>query len=176
MAQTQKTDIATTPIRQVTASTPEASGGTGPIETTIQAEPLTFDRVVELLSDKMIHWFDSAVGLLPNLLIAICVFIIFYAIGALVGRAALRAFNKAFDSQAVASLMAALVKVLVVAVGFFIALDLTVPPLLRCATIAGASLGCMSPVVRFATSASRTASTTTTCRRPSSAARHRPTP
>jgi len=146
MAQTEQTDTATTPIQQVAESAPAISGGIDANEAGIQADPLTLDRIVELLGDKMVHWFDSAVALLPNLLIAVCLFFIFYAIGAVVGRTSLRAFKKAFDSQSVASLMAVLVRVLVVAVGFFIALDLiglqkAVVSLLAGAGILGLAIG-----------------------------------
>jgi small-conductance mechanosensitive channel len=141
MSNTITNDSAASDVNPISASADSAS----PISN-IEAEPLTLDRVVELLSDKMIHWFDSAVALLPNLLIAICVFIIFYAIGAIVGRVALRGFTRTFDSQAVASLMAALAKVLVVALGFFIALDLlglqkAVISLLAGAGILGLAIG-----------------------------------
>jgi len=109
MAQTKKSEAATTPVQQVTETSTGNSVGSNAVETEIQAEPLTVERVAELLHDKMISWFDTGVALLPNLLIAICLFFIFHAIGAIVGRAALRAFKKAFDLQAVASLMAVIV-------------------------------------------------------------------
>lgn len=123
MAQTE-TDTASTPTQQVAESTSGNTEGAQTADASIQAEPLTFDRVFELLGEKMVSWFDAGVALLPNLVVAICVVAIFYAIGSIAGRTSLRAFNRAFDSHAVASLLAVLVKVFIFAVGFFVALDL----------------------------------------------------
>lgn len=123
MAQTE-TDIASTPTPQLAESASGNAEGADTAAASIQSDPLTFDRVFELLRDKMVNWFDAGVALLPNLIIAICLLVIFYAIGTIAGRASSRAFHRAFDSNAVASLLAVLVKVFIFAVGFFIALDL----------------------------------------------------
>jgi small-conductance mechanosensitive channel len=146
MAQTEKTDIATPPVQQVAESAPGPSEGLNAADLTIQAEPLSSNRVVELLGDKMVNWFDATVVLLPNLLIAICLFILFYAMGSVAGRVSMKAFNRTFNSHAVASLLAVLVKVLVVSVGLFVALDLiglqkAVVSLLAGAGILGLAIG-----------------------------------
>ncbi|PXA04283.1 mechanosensitive ion channel protein [Coraliomargarita sinensis] len=126
---------------------PNAVEGSGePALPDIEAEPLSLDRAVELLSDKMVNWSDSAIALLPNLVVAVVIFILFYAIGSVAGRAAMKAFNRTFDSNAVASLLAALVKTLIVAIGLFIALDLVglqkaVVSLLAGAGILGLAIG-----------------------------------
>lgn len=124
MAQTAKTDTVATPTGQIAGATSGNVEGAQTAAASIQAEPLTFDRVFELLHDKMVNWFDAGVALLPNLIIAICLLAIFYVIGTIAGRTSLSAFHRAFDSNAVASLLAVLVKVFIVAVGFFVALDL----------------------------------------------------
>lgn len=112
----------------------------------IQAEPMSLARVLELLGNKMAQWFDTAVAMLPNLILAVAILFVFYAIGSIIGRASTKAFNRTFDSEVVASLFAVFVKILVVAIGVFIALDLiglqkAVVSLLAGAGIMGLAIG-----------------------------------
>jgi len=109
-------------------------------------EPISFERTISILQEKLISWFDTGVALLPNLLIAIAILIIAYALGAVVGRMLQRVFDRAFDSQAVASLFATMIKVIVIALGFFSALELVglqkaVVSLLAGAGILGLAIG-----------------------------------
>jgi len=101
---------------------------------------------VSILQEKLLGWFETGVALLPNLLIAIILLLIAYTLGAFVGRMMQKIFDKAFDSHAVASLFATIMKVLVVALGFFAALELiglqkAVVSLLAGAGIIGLAIG-----------------------------------
>lgn len=111
-----------------------------------QIEPITFERMLTILHEKLLGWFDMGVALLPNLLIAAVLLAITYALGALMGRIMQRVFDKAFDSHAVASLFATIVRVVVIALGFFAALELVglqkaVVSLLAGAGIIGLAIG-----------------------------------
>lgn len=137
-----------TPLEQVVevgaASAP--SRGTTSGETDIEAEPLSLERVIEILQDKLSGWFDGAIALLPNLLIALVVILLGFAVGSLAGRIANKFFHKTVKSVAVANLLAAIIQVLVVAIGFFFALDLiglqkAVISLLAGAGILGLAIG-----------------------------------
>lgn len=62
--------------------------------------------------------------MLPNLFLALILFSVFYALGVLVGRISNRAFSRAFGSTTVANLFSGLLKILVLVLGFFVALEL----------------------------------------------------
>lgn len=126
------------------ADTNPASQSTESLSSSI--EPITFDRTLTILQEKLVSWFDTGVALLPNLFIALIVLAIAYAIGAFTGRIMLRVFDKAFDSTAVASLFATILRILVVALGIFSALELiglqkAVVSLLAGAGIIGLAIG-----------------------------------
>jgi small-conductance mechanosensitive channel len=146
MPTTKNPDSSNTAIDQFTATTSAGTPAADGNDVSIQADPLTFERMIELLSEKMVNWSDAAITMLPNLVVAICLFVIFYSIGSVAGRAALKAFNRTFDSNAVANLLAVLTKLFICAIGFFIALDLiglqkAVVSLLAGAGIIGLAIG-----------------------------------
>lgn len=57
---------------------------------------------------------------MPNVVVALAVLILGYAAGAFFGRLANRGFEKIFHSTAVASLFSSIIKMLVIAIGFFV--------------------------------------------------------
>src|SRR6056297_822393 len=91
---------------------------------TIQAAPVSWDRATSILSEKLLGWLDATIALLPNFFLALILLLVGYGIGALLGRTANRIFQQTFDSSAVANLFATLVKIGIVTIGFFIALEL----------------------------------------------------
>ncbi len=113
---------------------------------TAPVEPITIDRTLTILQEKFVSWFDTSVALLPNLLIAGLIMVVTYALGAAVARVTNKIFNRAFDSGAVASLFSTISRIVVVLVGFFVALELiglqkAVVSLLAGAGIIGLALG-----------------------------------
>lgn len=101
-----------------------APSGTPTGDNLIQAEPISLDRVFRLLQDKLVNWFDGAVELLPNILIAVVILVLGFAIGSIAGKVARKFISKTIDSTVVVNLLAAIIKILIIAVGFFITLDL----------------------------------------------------
>lgn len=111
-----------------------------------QIEPITFERTVTILHEKMVGWFDTAVALLPNLLVALVILFIAYAVGAVISRVMHKIFSKSIDSEAVANLFTTIIKIVVLALGFFTALELVglqkaVVSLLAGAGIIGLAIG-----------------------------------
>lgn len=112
----------------------------------LDVEPLSWERVVDILQEKLLDWFDTGIALLPNLVIAIVILVLCYSLGSVLGKVSNRVFDKAFDSNAVAKLFATIIKIVVITIGFFIALDLVglqkaVFSLLAGAGIIGLALG-----------------------------------
>ncbi len=146
MPQTDQTNTASTPIQKIAEAASGSSEGMSAVDATMQSEPISLERIPELLENKMGHWFDASVALLPNIAVAFILLVLFFVTSSLVGRAASRAFSRAFDSNAVANLAAACLKVLIVTVGIFVALDLiglqkAVISLLAGAGIIGLAIG-----------------------------------
>ncbi|WP_221032366.1 mechanosensitive ion channel family protein [Actomonas aquatica] len=130
-------------------ASPDSQPSTEAVAAAAQAtniEPITLDRTFSILQEKLVSWFDTGVALLPNFLIAALIVVVTYAIGSVVGRVTNRVFNRAFDSGAVASLFATISRVVVIALGFFAALEMVglqkaVVSLLAGAGIIGLALG-----------------------------------
>ncbi|MCF3649845.1 mechanosensitive ion channel family protein [Synoicihabitans lomoniglobus] len=134
------------PLNNSSPLDPSAQADAGSSADTVSVDPLTIERSVSLISEKLMGWAETAITLLPNLILATVLFAMFYAIGAMSSRLLLKLFRRAFDSEAIASLLATLLKIAVVAIGFFVALDLiglqrAVVSLLAGAGIIGLALG-----------------------------------
>lgn len=128
------------------ASTPDPGSAAPAGDALLSVNPLTFERGIHLITEKLMGWAETGIKLLPNLILAAVLFAVFYALGVLISRLMLKLFRRAFDSEAIASLLATLLKVSVVAIGFFIALNLigmqrAVISLLAGAGIVGLALG-----------------------------------
>mgnify|MGYP003642029058 CR=1 FL=1 len=128
------------------ASSADPSAGASSADAAISVDPLTVERSASLIAEKLIGWAETAIKLLPNLILATVLLAVFYATGVLISRLLLKLFRRAFDSEAIASLLATLLKVAIVAIGFFVALDLiglqrAVVSLLAGAGIIGLALG-----------------------------------
>jgi len=82
------------------------------------------DELLGLIIEKLSAWIESGVAMIPNLLLASVLLIIFFVVGSYIKKALEQVFGKVFDSSAVSSLLAAIGKIVFICFGFFFALDL----------------------------------------------------
>src|SRR5690242_18599730 len=106
----------------------------------------TISDAINKLYDKLSSWVQYFILMLPNLLVAIFIFILFYAAGRLVRKGLNKPLQRFSHSQALVGLMLNLVFTGFVATGIFIALsilqlDKAVTSLLAGAGIIGLALG-----------------------------------
>lgn len=107
---------------------------------------LSSEQFIDIIVDKISTWLEIGIAMLPNLLIAILIISVFFAVGSALKKFSGKVFSKVFDSKAIADLFSMIIKIMVVIVGFFFALDLiglqkTVFSLLAGAGIIGLALG-----------------------------------
>lgn len=100
----------------------------------------------QLVADKLEAWIDTFFQMLPNLVVAVLVLIIAYVAGKLTRRAVTKLLSKVTKNKTIINLLETIVGVLVVGIGFFIALsvlklDGAVTSLLAGAGIIGLALG-----------------------------------
>lgn len=105
-----------------------------------------FVDVYSTLTEKLINWLETTVEMLPNLVMALLVLLLFFVIGRFVRKAAKRMLAKATDNKTIINLLETVVGVIVVTIGLFIALgildlDGTVTSLLAGAGVIGLALG-----------------------------------
>ncbi|MFN1835439.1 mechanosensitive ion channel family protein [Balneola sp. MJW-20] len=98
------------------------------------------------LTDKLETWIESAVAMLPNLVVAILILLIFYALAKLVKNASRKLLDKVTDNQTIIGLSETILGVSTLAIGTFIALSVlqlndAVTSLLAGAGIIGLALG-----------------------------------
>lgn len=132
-------------VTQPASSAESGSAGSADVAA-VSVDPLTVERAIHLISDKLWGWAETGIKLLPNFILAVVLFAVFYAFGVVLSRLLLKLFRRVFDSEAIASLLATFLKVAVITIGFFIALDLigmqrAVVSLLAGAGIIGLALG-----------------------------------
>lgn len=106
----------------------------------------TVQRSLESVGDKLWSWLDNAVMMLPNLIIAILVMVIFYFLARLIKKGLLHVMNRFSTNQAVTRLLSNLITVVVLVLGLFVALgimnlDKTVTSLLAGAGVIGLAVG-----------------------------------
>lgn len=89
-------------------------------ELDIAEAALNFKDPAELIYKKLEGWFEAAVKLFPNIVIAISVLLLFFGIAALMQRVSRNIFAKTFHSYTVANLSAFLIKISVVALGLLL--------------------------------------------------------
>lgn len=104
------------------------------------------DEAVDILIEEVGSWIEIAIQSIPSLIVATLALIVAYAMGCVAARFSRNLFQKTFSSDALADLFATLVKILVIALGAFIALDLVglqkaVVSLLAGAGIIGLAIG-----------------------------------
>lgn len=104
------------------------------------------ENALELLQSKFQSWVEGAVSMLPNIGVAVVVFVVFWLLSRLARRAVLRGSAHLAERENVSRLIAATVGLGVLFVGLFVALgvmqlDKTVTSLLAGAGVLGLSLG-----------------------------------
>lgn len=107
---------------------------------------ISFDQAVSILLQKLGTWVEYAVANIPNLIVAFIAVFIAYACSILAHRITHRLFLKTIQSGSIAQLFATLIKVFVIAIGVFFALDFVglkkaVVSLLAGAGIIGLAIG-----------------------------------
>jgi small-conductance mechanosensitive channel len=106
----------------------------------------TIEDAISKLYGKLSGWVERIILLLPNLLIAIIVFLVLYTIGRLLRKTLDRPLHRLVHSRALVDLLLNIISIVTVAFGLFIALsiiglDKAVTSLLAGAGIVGLALG-----------------------------------
>lgn len=99
-----------------------------------------------LVADKLETWIETFIRMLPNLAMALLVVIAFYVFGKLIRNAVKKLLEKATDNRTIINLLETIVGVMIIGIGFFIALSIlqldgAVTSLLAGAGIIGLALG-----------------------------------
>lgn len=123
-----------------------ASQGAGVAQAATGPENFSIDHFSDVLLNKLGDWMETGVAMIPNLLIAIAVIVVFFMVGGIINQALKRVFGRVFDSSAITNLLATIGKVLFICLGFFFALDViglqkAVLSLLAGAGIIGLAIG-----------------------------------
>lgn len=84
---------------------------------------LNFSAAVEKVFDKLESWFETFVGMLPNMVLAIILFILFLTTARIIKRLFARIIRRATDDLAIQSLFTQLIYYIVLGIGFFIILE-----------------------------------------------------
>lgn len=105
-----------------------------------------FIDVYGSLTDKLINWLETAIAMLPNVVMALLILITFFVLGRIVRKAVKNMLHKTTDNKTIINLLETVVGVLIIGIGIFIALsvmnlDGTVTSLLAGAGIVGLALG-----------------------------------
>lgn len=98
-----------------------------------------------LVQEKLISWLETAIALLPNLVVAVLVLLLFGLLSKLARSIVRRALSRVTESRAIVRLLSTVAGIVVVATGVFIALgvlqlDKTVTSLLAGAGVIGLAL------------------------------------
>ena len=105
-----------------------------------------FVDVYSTLTEKLLNWLETTIAMLPNLVVALLVLIVFMVMGRLVRRGVKHMLEKTTRNKTIINLLETIVGVLIVGIGVFIALsvlklDGAVTSLLAGAGIIGLALG-----------------------------------
>ena len=104
------------------------------------------DQAYELVVGKLETWLNTAIEMLPNLVLALLVLIVFYVVGRLIRNFVRKLLEKATTNKTVIDLAETVMTVIVLGIGVFFALSIlnldgTVTSLLAGAGIIGLALG-----------------------------------
>ncbi len=105
-----------------------------------------FVDVYSTLTEKLMGWLETAIAMLPNMVMALLVLIVFFVIGKLVRTAVKNMLRKATGNKTIINLLETIVGVSIVGIGIFISLSIldldgAVTSLLAGAGIIGLALG-----------------------------------
>lgn len=107
---------------------------------------ISLEKPFETVSEKINTWLEALVAMLPNMAVAIVLFIVFFMLAKLVQKLFLRLFHKASNNKSLENLFGTVIYYLVLGVGIFIVLgvlqlDKTVTSLLAGVGVMGLALG-----------------------------------
>lgn len=94
------------------------------VDQSAQNEPFSLEGSFDMLVDKMSGWVDSIVLKLPNFILAVIVFIIFWFLAKYVAKLIDRLLRHSVRQDSVRMVSVKVVKVIVVMIGFFVALGI----------------------------------------------------
>lgn len=105
-----------------------------------------FDSAYEIVLGRVEEWLRMFIEMLPNLVVALFVLILFYVLGKLARKAVGKLLSKVTDNKTVTNLLETIIGILIIGIGVFIALsvlqlDGAVTSLLAGAGIIGLALG-----------------------------------
>jgi len=103
-------------------------------------------NVYGIILDKLSSWLTTGLEMLPNFVVAVIVLVLFYFLSRFLAGILERTLSRFFANEAVNRLIASLANILIITIGFFIALDIlnldkTVTSLLAGIGILGLALG-----------------------------------
>lgn len=109
-------------------------------------ENLDVNGAYNLVAGKLETWLNTAIEMLPNLVLALLVLIVFYVFGKLLRKFVRRLLEKATTNKTVIDLAETVMSIIVIGIGIFFALSIlnldgTVTSLLAGAGIIGLALG-----------------------------------
>ncbi len=104
------------------------------------------EKAQKLIEEKLGGWLETAISHIPNLVVAIVITIVFALLARVLGSIISKVLKRSLDSEQIAGLMTSIVKILILTLGVFIALDFlglkgTVTSLLAGAGIVGLAIG-----------------------------------
>lgn len=107
---------------------------------------LDINRAYQLVSGKLEDWLNTAIEMLPNMVLALLVLIIFYVVGKILRKFVRTLLEKVTSNKTVIDLAQTVMSVLMIGIGLFFALSIlnldgTVTSLLAGAGIIGLALG-----------------------------------
>lgn len=91
---------------------------------TLQIEAFDVNKSFKLLTQKLESWYDSAILILPNLILAAIVFVSFIVLSNILKRVTRNLTGRVTDNETILKLASNLVYLTVFGVGFFISLDI----------------------------------------------------
>lgn len=103
-------------------------------------------KAYDLVSGKLEEWLSTAIKMLPNLVVAILILLVFVGIAKLARKLLAKIFNRFTDNNSIQNLLSSIVYIGILAIGTFIALtvlnlDGAVTSLLAGAGVIGLALG-----------------------------------
>ncbi len=107
---------------------------------------IELNNAYDLVVGKVENWITTFIEMLPNLVVALFILIVFYVAGRLARSAVNKLLERVTDNKTIISLMETIVGIIIIGIGVFIALsvlqlDGTVTSLLAGAGIIGLALG-----------------------------------
>ncbi len=83
----------------------------------------TVGEAEKLIEEKLGGWVDIIISHIPNFIVAVIITIVFSLLARIVGSMLRKLLRRSLESSQIADLMSSIVKVIVLCVGLFVALD-----------------------------------------------------